>query len=385
MKVLVDSATRNSSLAVIRGLADEGYYIIGADERRLPFDTHSCFTEPYHSLPGNNPDSYIQGLMDILDNEQPDVFLPGVNVRLCSEHQADIRKKTHLLIPENESFETAFDKQKTTHLCQSLNIECPALLSEQEARSLLSGSGSTKIVIKPGIDIGGARGLTYVEDESELSNALSTAAKFSTPIIQKYIPGPSSNMRTVNLMFDKAGNLAAYFTTKKYREWPSTGGVTILSESTNDRHLVDWLLPLFKELHWQGPVEVEIKINANNGNPQVIEINPRFCGYIGFAIECGVNMASIACKLSVEKRGTDKRALPTYTTGLKYIHTSSFIRMAIQTVTSSPNKTQTLRTLLEEWRGKKVGNNTSWQDWQIILIKALFEVFNKGDDLNVSN
>ena len=215
MKVLVDSATRNSGLAVIRGLADEGYNVIGADERRLPFDVHSCYSEPYHYLPGDSPDSFIHGLLSILDKEKPDVFFPGVHVRVCSEHQAAIRKRTHLLIPEIESFEIAFDKQKTVFLCESLDIDCPGLLTEHEARNMLSGGGSTKIVIKPGVDIGGARGLTIVEDEAELREALVQAAKFSAPIIQEYIPGPSSNMRTVNLMFDKAGKLAAYFTTQK--------------------------------------------------------------------------------------------------------------------------------------------------------------------------
>ena len=385
MKVLVDSATRNSSLAIIRGLADEGYSVIGADKRRLPFDAHSCYSKPYHYLPDNDPESFIHGLMCILDKEKPDVFFPGVNVRACSEHQAAIRKKTHLLIPKTESFEIAFDKQKTVCLCESLDIDCPGLLTEHEARNMLSGGGSTKIVIKPGVDIGGARGLTFVEDETELRDALIQAARFSTPIIQEYIPGPSSNMRTVNLMFDKAGKLAAYFTTQKYREWPSTGGNSILSVSTDDRHLVDWLLPLFKELHWQGPAEVEIKIDARSGKPQLIEINPRFSGYIGFAIECGVNLPAIACELSVETKCPAVRELPKYTTGLKYIHTSSFVKMAMQTVLSSPDKIQTLRTLHEELRGKKVGNNIKWRDWRIILIKALFEVFNKGDSPDVWN
>ncbi len=385
MKVLVDSATRNSSLAIIRGLADEGYNVIGADERRLPFEAHSCYSGPYHYLPGDSPDSYINGLMRILDKEKPDVFIPGVHVRACSEFQVDIRKHTHLLIPKTESFETAFDKQKTVYLCESLDIDCPSLFTEQQARNMLSETALSKFVIKPGVNIGGARGLSFAEDESELREALIQAARFSAPIIQEYIPGPSSNMRTVNLMFDKAGKLAAYFTTQKYREWPSTGGNSVLSVSTDDRHLVEWLLPLFKELHWQGPVEVEIKIDARNGKPQLIEINPRFCGYIGFAIECGVNLPAIACELSVETGGAGVRKLPKYTTGLKYIHTSSFVQMAIQTVLSSPDKIQVLRALHEEWRGKKVGNNIKWRDWRIILIKALFEVFNKGDSPDVWN
>ena len=47
MKVLVTGATRNASMAVIRGIANEGYDVIGADARRLPFNAHSCYSKPY--------------------------------------------------------------------------------------------------------------------------------------------------------------------------------------------------------------------------------------------------------------------------------------------------------------------------------------------------
>lgn len=386
MKVFVDSATRNSSLAIIRSLGEEGYSVIGADERRLPFNAHSCYSSPYYDLPKDDSDSYIDALLTILDREKPDVFFPGKNIRVCTQYQKEIEEHTHVLIPHPDAFETAFNKQKTVRLCQSLDIDCPDLLSEQEARNHIRTDHSAKVVVKPDIDIGGARGLSIVDNEEDLHDALESASKLAEPIIQEYIPGPSSNMRTVNLLFDKAGKLAAYFTTQKYREWPITGGNSILSISTNDRHLVDWVLPLFEKLNWQGAAEVEIKIDERNGKPQLIEINPRFSGYIGFAIECGVNLPKIFCDLAVNKKHhIGEREFPEYTTGLKYIHTSSFLRMAVQTVLSSSNKIQMLKILHKEWRGEKVGNNIKWRDWRVILIKALFEIVNKGDMMHVRN
>jgi predicted ATP-grasp superfamily ATP-dependent carboligase len=385
VKVFVDSATRNSSLAIIRSLGEEGYSVSGADERRLPFNAHSCYSSPYYDLPNDNSDSYIDALLTILDKEKPDVFFPGKNIRTCTQYQKEIEEYTHVLMPHPDAFETAFNKQKTVLLCQSLNIDCPVLLSEQEARIHISTNHSAKVVVKPDLDIGGARGLSIIDNEEELHDALEAASRLAAPMIQEYIPGPSSNMRTVNLLFDKTGKLAAYFTTQKYREWPITGGSSVLSISTDDRHLVDWVLPFFEKLNWQGAAEVEIKIDERNGKPQLIEINPRFSGYIGFAIECGVNFPKIVCEISMDEKHAGTRELPDYTTGLKYIHTSSFVRMAVQTVLSSSNKIQTLKLLHKEWRGEKVGNNIRWRDWRVILIKALFEIVNKGDLLHVRN
>ena len=61
------------------------------------------------------------------------------------------------------------------------------------------------------------------------------------------------------------------------------------------------------------------------------------------------------------------------------------MRAALQELLSSPDKSQTLKNLHEELRGKKVGNNIKWRDWRVILIKAIFEMFNKGDSADVWN
>lgn len=392
MKVLVDSATRNSSLAIIRGLAEQGFEVIGADKRQLPFNAHSCFTKPYLLSPADKKD-YIPWLLATLEREKPDVFFPGTNIRSCIENRAVIQEKTRLLVPLKDAFETAYDKNKTVELCQSTGISCPVRLSEQQAIDHLKKQSDNKVVVKPGFDIGGSRGLTIVKDEADLSDALVLAARNATPLIQEYVPGPSSNMRTVNLMFDRESRLAAYFTTRKYREWPSTGGITVLSESTDDRQLVDWLLPLFAALHWQGPAEVEIKIDARTGDAKLIEINPRFCGYIGFAIECGVNMAAILCELVMQEQKTslnksrhepsEQYTFGEYKTGVKYIHYPSFTKMALHTIASSSEKIQTVQKLYDEWRGSKVGNNLSWRDWKVVLMKSIFQLYDKGDEADV--
>ena len=44
------------------------------------------------------------------------------------------------------------------------------------------------------------------------------------------------------------------------------------------------MLPFFESLRWRGPAEVELKIDARDGEAKVIEVNPRLPGYVGFPI-----------------------------------------------------------------------------------------------------
>ncbi|MFQ5963203.1 MAG: ATP-grasp domain-containing protein [Candidatus Scalinduaceae bacterium] len=180
-------------------------------------------------------------------------------------------------------------------------------------------------------------------------------------------------MRTLNLIFDKKGKLAAYFTTKKIRQWPITGGISALSISTNEWKLVEMVLPFFEKWRWEGPAEVEIKIDSRDNKPKLIEINPRFWGYIGFPIRCGVNFPMIACKLAQGHKAQHREYLK-YPVGIKYINPSAYIKVIMQDIINSKNKINVIPRVLTELKGKKVSNNVQLSDPLPIIGKMLLEL-----------
>jgi hypothetical protein len=76
MKVLVTNCTKNSTLTVMRALSSAGVEIVGADERRLPFDLHSRCAAPYETISNANSPDFIDDLNHIINKYKPDVLLP---------------------------------------------------------------------------------------------------------------------------------------------------------------------------------------------------------------------------------------------------------------------------------------------------------------------
>lgn len=385
MKILVTGATRNSCMAVIRGLAKKGVEIIGADERSLPFKAHSRNTGPYYTYPPGYNEDFADAIIEIIKKEKPDIFLPVGGTKQVAKYKQTIEQYTNVLLPDYNNYMKAFDNRQTMESCKKLNIGCPEIFHENDVLCKLEKNNSRekpiRFVLKPCSDIGGSRGLGIFHEKKALQQYKKNAKKYGNHFISEYIPGPTANMRTVNLLFDKNSELVTYFTTRKIRQWPNSGGISALTVSTDEIDLVDFILPFFKKYQWQGFAEAEIKIDARDGTPKLIEINPRFCGYIGFPIACGVNFPWYMCQLlSGQQVDTAK-----YASGIKYVHWPTYLNAVYSEWRESKNRKGFFRSIRSEIKGKKVSNNMAWHDWKIIAAKMLFELTDRGKSPDVWN
>lgn len=378
MKVLVTGATRDATMAIIRGLAREGCDVIGADERRLPFNVHSGYTKPYFLYPPGYQDGFVDAILEIIKKEKPDVLLPVAGSKQIAKHKKAIEKHTKVPLPDYPSYMAAFDNQTTLEECKKLNIGCPKIWQEKDALRILKQNKTSRtpvpFILKPRADIGGALGQGIFYNEEQLRSLQNKALKYGDACIQEYIPGGPENMRTVNLLFDADGRLVTYFATKKIRQWPNSGGISVLSVSIHAPELVDFVLPFFNEWRWHGIAEAEIKLDARDQKPKLIEINPRFCGYAGFAIESGVNFPWYICQLAQGKQ-VEKAA---YQAGIQYINWPYYLKAAFYEWVESKHKKATLTKICNELKGKKKVNNMEWADWKMIAAKALFKISSRG-------
>jgi predicted ATP-grasp superfamily ATP-dependent carboligase len=337
------------------------------------------YTKPYYLYPDEKDDGFVDAIIKIIKKEKPDVLLPMAwNTKLISRHRMEIEKYCKLLVPDYESFIVAYDSKKTLDECKKIDISCPKILTEKEAimelNKNMDRNDSVKVVIKPRKEVGGSQGVSIVKDPTSLKRAIDKTEKiYGETVIEEYIPGDTKNMRTLNLIFDKKGKLAAYFTTKKLRQWPITGGISALSVSTNEWNLVEMVLPFFKKWQWEGPAEVEIKIDSRDNKPKLIEINPRFWGNIGIPIKCGVNFPMIACKLA-QGENVQNKEYPQYPVGIKYINPTAYLKVIMSNIIYSKNKMQVITSVLTDLKGKKVSNNIELRDFKPIIGKILLEL-----------
>lgn len=374
MKVLLTSAFRNAGMAAIRGLAKNGVEVIGADDRRLPFNCRSRYLQKVYIHPHvDDEPAFLESLLTIVKRECPDVFFPIRGVHHVAKHSAVFEPYTRILLPPFESYRVANDNQSTLETCRGLGIDCPRIFGEEAAETHLKRYSAGTLIVKPRMDIGGGRGIYFVNSPKALYSAKKIVEEqYKRCVIQEYIPGGTRNMRTVNLLFDRKSQLIAFFTTRKIRQWPNRGGISALSISTSDNKLVEIVLPFFRKYGWKGLAEVELKIDDRDQKVKVIEINPRVWGYLGFPILCGVNFPFICCQAAMG-RTLPQNKIGCYRVGLKYLNPFAYAKAAFKEWSETAHKSDLMLRILRELQGKKVGNFLELKDIKVIIAKVFFE------------
>lgn len=319
MKVLILGVTNRAGLSILRKLAREGITVIGADVEQYPWQLHSKYSKQYYTYKYDTSQNFITTLQSILQDEKPDVLIPIKHTKELVEHREQIERYTNLLLPEQESYKTANDNYKTLQECQRLGIPSPQVYSVEEAKAILEKDDDVQLVIKPRLDFGGAKGVNFIKKPSELDQCISDIKEnFGEFIIQEYIPGNPQSMHAISLLFNRSSKLLTSFCFRKIRQSPLQGGLTAHSISVHDRDSIKMVLPFFEKWKWQGPADVEFKIDARDNTAKLIEINPRYSGNIIFAINSGVSF-HLYHTLAALGRSIDDECFDSYDAGIKSI------------------------------------------------------------------
>ena len=274
--VLVTNALDRAALAVVRDLGRGGHTVFGAADRASPLGLRSRYCRAHLVMPTARPAAELAeraaaaGVEVVLPMGSPDVL------RLARARPL-LARRFALTFPTEAAVRHAYDKRRTHDLCRRLGIAV--------ARLVEGGDHPDAVVVKPRYDLGGARGVRYFAHV-----AAARRAAGPDDLLCEYVPGPAGAMRAATLLFDRRSRLVAWFTLRKIRQYPARGGLAALVESSREPALVEAVLPFFDHLRWQGPAEVEFKIDARCGTPRVIEINPRLPGYVRYFLDCGLHL-----------------------------------------------------------------------------------------------
>ena len=375
MKVLITGASWNSGMAVARSLCAAGHRVVGVDRRTLPFNIRSRYLESYHCNSHTDELAYVRQLIEIIRSEHVDILMPYREMPIITRHKKTLMAAVKLMVPDYPAFMKAYNNEETLLTCRELGIACPQLYTDAEARELLArackADKPVQLVAKPKHDVGAAQGVKIIDSIQELDIYRDAAGEYGDYLIQEYIPGPTRNMHTVNVLAGERGAIAAFFTTNKLQQWPTEGGITALGESTDNRPLLDFIRPFFEQVAWQGFAEAEIKIDARDGTPKLIEINPRFCGYMGFPDQCGINIPDLWCTLMTAGQ---LEKVPPYRVGMLYINWFAYFKASSHELFGSRDKLKTLKGIARCLRQPKVSNGLFLAELKVTLAKMVYEL-----------
>ena len=356
---------------MIRALSDAGYEVLGADDRRSPFGLRSRYVaRAYLQLPDQMGPEFAPALLRAIEQSRPDVVIPTRGVEAAVPARQAILEKTRALLPTGDAFEAVNDKARLLARCEAMRIPIPRRYDAQEAAHVLASRRASCVVVKPRIDVGGGQGVHFVTDPDEIGGVCAAVSRtYGGSIVTEFVPGPVENLVALHLLFDDDSRLIGCFSLRKLRIWPPHVGVTVAAVSTHETDLVERFRPLFEELRWRGPAEVELKVDERDGVAKLLEINPRFSGAIHFPISCGVNLPVLLCRAALGERLAEVRGTE-YDAGVRYIDTGRWASaVAAELRAARHSRRAVLTRALHEWRGRRAPPVHSLSDPAPILAK----------------
>jgi predicted ATP-grasp superfamily ATP-dependent carboligase len=356
VKVLLTNATRNAGMIVARTLAQAGHRVVGADDRRLPWGMRSRYIAHQHLLPAEGDPALAEALLDITRQERPDVLLPFAGAAAVASRHGEFTALTSLLVPDAVHLAQVSDKAALRALCQRFGIDAPRTYSPDEAERI-TGRGET-LVVKPRRGRGGGDRVRFVSSVEALRDAVESIRRSGEDaVIAERVPGATDREHVLQLLFDARSRLIAWFSFRKIVKSPLRTGVTAAAVSTHDTDLVELVRPLFESMHWQGPADLDWKVDPRDGRPKLIEINARFSGAIGFPIALGVDMAGL-CVLASKGERLPEAGAGRYDAGVRYINPGPYLSVLPARIRESGLRA-TMRSMRSECSGRVVA--PAWQ------------------------
>ena len=289
VSVLITDAEYISALAAVRSLGKAGYRVVAVSRTRLAHSFFSRYCDAHHKVADarRHPRAFLVELEELYKGHGCGVLVPVYidTIRLLVEAESH---PFRTLLPPRESFEIANDKAKLCIWARERGYPVPPFViwdGGDEPVELCRQSGLTlPLVVKAAVGEG-AKEVRYIDDWAELKAKVSELASCGPLLIQKRIRGVGYG---VSCLFGRDGRLIARFVHRRLREIPPSGGASVYRESVEWRELAEIGSSMLEKLSWRGLAMVEFKVD-DDGNPYLMEINPRFWGSMPLAVASGVD------------------------------------------------------------------------------------------------
>jgi len=309
MKIFVIHA-RRTGYGVVRALCRETRDIYAADVNRTAV-AHSRYIKKFYCIPDitkTDEKEFLAVLIDLAKKmryreEKPLVFTGKDDYLMFFAKHSSVLKEYYDYSFESDSniLEKALNKVYLAELCQQINIPVPRFRVEGDPDLTVL---DYPVVIKPAVKnqpeidvVARAFRLRMCKNENELAAAVDMLRRIDQDfIVQEFIPGGDSNLHTLGV-FSYGGELVAWSTSKKIRQFPPGTGECSFGTTTHMEELVPFGEKLLRALCITGISQIEFKEHA--GRYYLMEINPRVWSWHHIHSKVGVNLTKIAHQCAV--------------------------------------------------------------------------------------
>lgn len=312
-----------AALAITRSLGRAGHTVIVGDSRRSGIAQASryCAGRVVYPDPAKHEAAFVEALSEEVRRKGVDVVLPVSDVpsMILSERRAEFEPGCTVLAPGAEAVMRAADKGEMVRVAQRLGVPVPRTIHLESRDDLEATLPNLEfpLVIKPHrsrVRSGDGwlfTSVRYASSPRELVADLDKRHREEYPLLlQELVTGYG-----MGVFACFAGSKAvAWFSHRRLREKPPSGGVSVLCESIPMSPAAQrYTEALLTDLRWCGVAMAEFKVGAD-GTPRLMEINGRFWGSLQLAIDAGVDFPVLLLDQASGKTSTTP---PPYRAGVK--------------------------------------------------------------------
>ncbi len=315
MSVLITDAESSVSLAIVRSLGEKNIRCICTSPTKfaVSFFSKYCAKRIITPSPKLNTEKFIDEIIKICKENQVKVLFPvrGPSTLAISKYKKEIEAYTIVPFEDFDKLKELYDKSSLVKYANKVKIPIPKtwIIKDQEDIENILDDFIFPIVLKASVSEG-AHGVVYIRNKEELIEKykeLKIRYSNSKIILQEYINGVGYGC---SVLFDFKSQPRAVFCHRRLRENPPTGGPSVARISIIWPELEELTIKLLKYIKWRGLAMVEYKVTSQ-GDPYLIEINPRFWGSLPLAIASGVDfpymLYLLAIHQDIEPRWSYKR------------------------------------------------------------------------------
>ena len=194
-------------------------------------------------------------------------------------------------VPDFDTLHVSLDKQRTVALAEAVGFPCPKTYLPKTDTDLaaIAQEIGPPWVIKPRVT-SSSKGMRIVKGFDELRHEFHRVSEWDPdPMVQEYIPG--GHKQNFYVIVQTTGAVWHIFCPEIVRHSRRLYRDSSAACVASDEHpALPLVARLVQRMNWRGALTVQTKIDARDGIPKLMEINPRFGSHLWYRTVLGINV-----------------------------------------------------------------------------------------------
>jgi carbamoyl-phosphate synthase large subunit len=280
-RVLVTGTGGPSGISVMNAIAAEAVDVFSADIDPYAAGLYLVDADRRLIIPRGDAHSFVESVLGVCERLEIAVLIPTVDselIPLAEARAAFAAIGTELVLASLETLRMCLDKWALHGRCEGAVRVPRSLLADSDFDPSLP---ELPVIVKPRVG-SGSRGIRLVEDRDELERI----DRDGSLLVQENLPGPEYSLDT---LARSDGQVIAVVPRERLRV---DSGIAITGRTVHDDALQEIGRRVAERIGLTSVANIQVK-GAIDGEPALLEVNPRFPGTMPLTVASGINMPKL--------------------------------------------------------------------------------------------